>query len=86
VSYNVILAHSVQKVINKMDRPTRERIIKRIKELQKSPWLGDVKPLKGLPGEWRTRVGDWRIIYAVDRDQLIIAIMKVSPRGDAYKE
>ncbi|KAF1086385.1 Plasmid stabilization system protein [Sporotomaculum syntrophicum] len=85
MSYNVVIANSVQKVIKKMDKPTRERIIKRIKELQKSPWAGDVKPLKGLPGELRTRVGDWRIIYSIDSDQLIIIILKVSSRGDAYK-
>jgi len=32
-----------------------------------------------------TRVGDWRILYAVDRDQLVIMILKISPRGDAHK-
>lgn len=85
MTYNIIIAHSAQKVIKKVDKPTRDRILKRIKELQNAPWSGDVKPLKGLPGEWRTRVGDWRIFYAVNRDQLVIMILKISPRGDAYK-
>ena len=85
MNYNVIIAHSAQKVIKRLDKPTRDRILKRIKELQKSPWAGDVKALKGLPGEWRTRIGDWRIIYSVDRDQLVIAILKISVRGDVYK-
>jgi len=86
VSYNVLISHSARKVIKKLDKPTKERIIKRIKEIQTSPWTGDVKPIKGCSGEWRTRVGDWRIIYGVDRAQLVIMILKVSPRGDAYKD
>jgi len=85
VSYNVLISHSARKVIKRLDKPTRDRIIKRIKEIQVSPWNGDIKPIKGCTGEWRTRVGDWRIIFAVDRDQLVIMILKVSPRGDAYK-
>ncbi len=81
MSYNVLISHSAQKVIKKLDKPTRERIIKRIKEIQTSPWTGDIKPIKGCSGEWRTRVGDWRIIYAVNRDQLVIIILKRSSRG-----
>ncbi|MDD3654653.1 MAG: type II toxin-antitoxin system RelE/ParE family toxin [Desulfotomaculaceae bacterium] len=85
MSYNVLISHSARKVIKKLDKPTRDRIINRIKEIQISPWIGDIKPIKGCAGEWRTRVGDWRIIYAVDRDQLVIMILVISPRGDAYK-
>ena len=83
--YNIIITHSAQKAIKKLDENTRIRILKRMKEMQKWPFTGDVKPLKGLPGEWRTRVGDWRIIYSVDRDQLIVMILKVAHRGDVYK-
>lgn len=83
--YNIIIAHSAQKAIKKLDENTRTRILKRMKEMQKCPFTGDVKPLKGLPGEWRTRVGDLRIIYSVDRDQLIVMILKVAHRGDVYK-
>lgn len=86
MSYNVALSHSAGKVIKKLDRPTRERIIKRIKELQKSPWAGDVKLLKGLTGKWRTRIGDWRIIYSINEEKLLIRIIKISARGDVYKK
>jgi len=85
VIYSVIIAHTAMKAIKRTDKPTRERLINRIKELQRAPFSGDVQPLKGLPGEFRTRVGDWRILYAVDKNRLIITVLKVSPRGTAYK-
>ncbi|MCL6612897.1 MAG: type II toxin-antitoxin system RelE/ParE family toxin [Peptococcaceae bacterium] len=85
MTYNVIISNSAYKVIKRTDKTTRKRLINRIKELQKSPFSGDVQPLKGLPGEFRTRVGDWRILYAVDKESLTITVLKVSPRGNAYK-
>lgn len=85
MNYSIIITHSAKKTIKNLDENTRTRIIKRMKEMQKCPFTGDVKPLKGLPGEWRTRVGDWRIIYSVDRDQLIVMVLKVAHRGGAYK-
>ena len=85
MNYSIIITHSAKKAIKNLDENTRTRIIKQMKEMQKCPFTGDVKPLKGLPGEWRTRVGDWRIIYSVDRDQLIVMVLKVAHRGGAYK-
>lgn len=46
---------------------------------------GDVKPLAGRPGEWRLRVGGWRVIYVLDEERRRIAILAVRPRGSAYK-
>jgi len=34
---------------------------------------------------YRLRVGDWRIIYKIEREQLIIMVLKVAARGEIYK-
>lgn len=44
----------------------------------------NVTALKGRPGEFRLRVGDWRIIMTTDADSLIV--IKIAPRGSAYQE
>ncbi|MEF8712397.1 MAG: type II toxin-antitoxin system RelE/ParE family toxin [Accumulibacter sp.] len=36
------------------------------------------------PPFWRLRVGDWRAICDVQRDELVLLVVKVAPRGDAY--
>lgn len=43
----------------------------------------DVKPLQGRGGI-RLRVGDWRVLMT--DNGAVIAIVKISPRGDAYKD
>ena len=67
------------KHIQAQDRPTRQRLKVAIEKLPD----GDVKRLQGYKNDYRLRVGDLRVIYAVDDD--IIIVKDVLPRGQAYK-
>jgi len=69
------------KAIGKLDANTAGRIIKGIMGL---PDKGDIKLLEGKhAGQFRLRVGDWRIIYTVENGIVLIGF--ILPRGDAYK-
>ncbi len=57
----------------------------KIRELALDPFAApNVKKLPGRPG-FRLRVGVWRVIYEVHGDELLIAILKIAPRGGAYQ-
>ena len=73
-------ARAAVKVINSMDRPTKQRIKAGI---EKRP-AGDIKPYKGSPGTYRLRVGDWRILFSYPEEDTIL-IEKIGPRGGVYK-
>ena len=47
-------------------------------------YRGDWKPLQGTD-LWRLRVGDWRAICDVRDGELVLLVVKIAPRGDAYK-
>jgi mRNA interferase RelE/StbE len=42
----------------------------------------NVKALKGATGNFRLRIGDWRVIFSETGE--VIAVIKVAPRGGAY--
>jgi mRNA interferase RelE/StbE len=44
---------------------------------------GDVKALKGRPGEFRLRVGKWRIFFLLDSPH-IVRVLGIDNRGEAY--
>lgn len=45
----------------------------------------NVKALKGpLKGKYRRRVGDWRLIYALEHDTKIVRVLALTDRRDAY--
>jgi mRNA interferase RelE/StbE len=43
------------------------------------------EPLKGtLAGLWRARVGDYKIVYSIQKDQVFILIIKIGHRKNVY--
>jgi mRNA interferase RelE/StbE len=74
-------SNDAKKAITKFDSNTAGRIVKAIMGL---PDRGDIKTLDGeLTGQFRLRVGDWRVIYSL-QDGVVI-VNYILPRGDAYK-
>ena len=75
------------KTLRRLDRSTAMRIVAKVEQLALDPasLTNNVKTLKGGASAegplMRLRVGDWRVIY---RDGLVIAVIKVRPRGGAY--
>lgn len=80
----VVIRHTVQKYIDKLDRATIARIDKAIEGLQKNPPAGDIKKLVGEVKKYRLRVGNYRILFAIVDD--VIVLDKIAPRGEVYKE
>jgi mRNA-degrading endonuclease RelE of RelBE toxin-antitoxin system len=44
----------------------------------------NIRKLKGIEATWRLRVGDWRVLFAIDYDRHAIDVQAVRPRGHAY--
>jgi mRNA interferase RelE/StbE len=85
--YKLIFDKEVEKFIKKQDTNVRRRIRDALLELAESPFqASEVKRLKGRQGQFRKRVGNFRIIYEIVDKQLIILVLKISSRGSAYKE
>ena len=75
------ISSDVIKAISKLDAKTAGRIFKSIMGL---PNKGDIKPLDGnLAGLFRLRVGDWRVIFSLENNTIMIG--HILPRGDVYK-
>lgn len=78
--YNVQYEKKSLKYLKKLDRNAQLRILKAINELP----FGDVKKLQGSTKNYRLRVGNFRIIFSRDEEQLIILIIEIGPRGQIY--
>jgi len=87
--FNVSIADSVLKELNSLDRQTKERIKSALKELWEDPFRAhpkaDIKKLKGFrnPDMFRLRVGDYRIVYAIEGKE--VKITHVLKRSAVYK-
>lgn len=84
MSRRVDWAKRAIKELVRLDKPTQGRILAAVSELA-SASRGDVRRLEGTENEaFRLRVGTWRVIFAVQDDGSLL-VLRVRPRGDAYK-
>lgn len=72
---------------NKLDSKTRGRVDAAIDTLRQNPFFGpNIKKLKGeYEGQYRYRVGSYRIIYSIDTDRDPCIVRGIHPRGRAYR-
>lgn len=79
-----ILSPGAEKDLDKLNDELVIRISKKLKELILNPFSPDSKKLVGKQG-YRVRVGDYRVIYEVDKANKLIAIIKVAHRKEVYR-
>jgi mRNA interferase RelE/StbE len=41
--------------------------------------------MTGQPGRWRIRVGDYRVVYQIDDDIVLVLVVTIAHRGEAYR-
>lgn len=75
----ILYAKAAAKAIERMDIPTRQRIKQGIESIPR----GDIKPLRGSEGNFRLRIGGWRVLFSHEGDD--IWVKKIAPRGEVYK-
>jgi mRNA interferase RelE/StbE len=84
------MAHSVEfkpsadKAIDALPSEYRTRIIKATMALADNPRPSGCKKLKGREA-WRIRVGDYRVVYEIHDDVLIVLVVRVAHRREVYK-
>ena len=88
MSWRIEVKPSAEKQYLRLDRPTRRRIKATLLDLESTekPLLHPrMRPLTGkLKGDYRVRVGSWRVLLTPDRESRLLHVYAILPRGDAY--
>jgi mRNA interferase RelE/StbE len=84
--YTVILERQVEKVLRRLPGEVLIRVDRLLLGLADDPRPAGCKKLKGCENLYRLRAGDWRIVYAIEEDRLIVLVVEIAPRGQAYRD
>lgn len=85
MTYRVTLAPSAARELRKFDPQVRRRIQGVLELLADDPRPPSATRLVGGSGEWRVRTGDYRIVYEVQDDILLILVLAVGHRREIYQ-
>ena len=82
--YVIRIKESAARELQRIERSGRERLIAAIDRLAENPFAGSA--LKGeLRGLRRIRVGDYRLIYKVGEQDLVVLVLRADHRREAYR-
>ena len=84
MSYGIVFSDNAFKQLKKLEPEIQERIIKVLERIRIRP-ESFVTKLVGDPG-FRLRVGEYRVIVDIDKDKLLILVIKIGHRSRIYKK
>ncbi len=86
MSYKVEFSKAASKQFKKLPVNLQGRIQIKIDELATEPRPDGVKKLKDRENAYRIKVGDYRILYKIIDDILLITVIKIGHRKDVYRD
>lgn len=84
--YTLFFTRRAIKTLRRMPKATALRVRERLRQIAADPYGRHtaVTKLQGRPG-YRLRVGDWRVIYEIRNEEMVVLVLRVGPRGDVYR-
>lgn len=85
-TWKIELTPAAARQIGKLDKSMRRRIVTAIDGLGRTQRPAGVRALTGHPGLLRIRVGDYRVVYTVRDELLVVLVVAVAHRREVYRD
>ena len=85
MAYRIQIKESASKALAALPQVDQKRIQRKIDALADAPRPHGVKKVHGPEGFLRIRVGDYRVVYLVQDEVLIVLVVRIAHRREAYR-
>ncbi|MFO8013779.1 MAG: type II toxin-antitoxin system RelE/ParE family toxin [Phycisphaerae bacterium] len=85
MAYRVELKPSAARALKRVPRRDRRRIARRIDALAQNPRPKAARKLSGAEAIYRVRAGDYRILYQIQDDVLLVLVVRIGHRREVYR-
>ncbi len=84
--YRIVFTKRADRTLRKMSRSGARLIREKLDQLAQDPYARNpnVTKLQGRSG-YQLPIGDWRALYELEDDRLVIMVLKIAPRGGVYR-
>lgn len=88
MSFKIVIHQKIVKSLDYLEKSHQKKLAAFIEILKEIPLpykRFDIKKLKGYDNRFRVRLGDFRLIYEIDKEQMLVLILKLERRKHVYK-
>jgi mRNA interferase RelE/StbE len=87
VSYEIEWSAPALRELRKLDKPLARRVLAAVTKLGLDPRPPGVRALMGQPpGTMRLRIGDYRVVYVIQDDLILVTVVRVAHRREVYRD
>ena len=83
--YRLVRKRSAEKELRVLPREAVSRIVKLAEALREDPYPAGSRGIVGSEHTYRLRSGDYRLVYTVERERLVIEVVRVAHRREVYR-
>jgi mRNA interferase RelE/StbE len=85
MTYSVVFRSGIARETRNIPAAELKKILDAVRRYAETGY-GNVIALKGRPGEYRQRVGDWRVLFAIDYSSNQLVVQHILNRREAYRD
>jgi mRNA interferase RelE/StbE len=85
MAYTVIYQGPAEAALRKLPKEIQARIIRKVDQLAGDPFPHGTEKLSAAADLWRIRIGDYRVIYTVERKELLVLVLTIGHRREVYR-
>lgn len=85
MAYQIEYAAAAVRTLRSLDRTLQRRILAKVETLQDNPRPALAVRLRGHDA-YRIRIGDYRVIYAIADERLVVLVVEIGHRREVYRD
>ncbi len=83
--YGIRFAESAARSLRRLPAGVRDRIAVKIEALANNPYPPGTRKITGEEHSYRIRIGDYRVVYDVLEDAVVVMVLRAGHRKDVYR-
>jgi len=86
LAYRIEIKRSARKELGKLPKPAQRQVARQLDKLTEDPRHSQTEEIVGGDGAFRVRAGDYRIVYHVLDDAVVVFVIAIRHRGEVYRK
>lgn len=83
--YEIVLKPSAKRALDDLPRPDKIRVIEALERLVDNPRHHGVIKLESEADLYRVRIGQYRAVFTIEDDRLVVLVLKIGHRREVYR-
>ena len=85
MSYKIVFDRPAEKQFRRLPTDIRQALARRVSALAENPRPSESRKLEGTDDCYRLRQGDYRLVYTILEELIVVLVLRVGHRGDVYR-